>query len=742
MRVLAELGRYAEATAVLDALPGGSPRTGPWCVEHAAGLPAAALVPLLGTGRGPQAVSSHRDGLRTVVHDRTRLHLLADHLDFLRLTANGAAAVELARTHAALLRAGCTAAHRLRWLTAAAHAVAEQVAAGHGDDLVTVAWPEHPIEPMTLADFSLALHARATPLAAAFDARNGSRMRVQGLTDHTRHEAVRTALPVDLSPPGPATQQGPSPGAPARGRAPRPPITVTDVLAGPDPYATAEDALLCCTLADPVGVWEELVLRAGPREAAARAVLARVLCLAGQRDRCLAEVAIAEAMNTADGNRVAAAATKATAAACWVQVDPPRGLALAEQAADALAQLPPCPERDVALCRAHSARVAALLALEKLDEAKRWVVELHPVHPGQQVRVACQHALVLRLTGELAEAVAVLHAGARVADEHGLVALGVEVRMDLAELLEDLGDADGAVRALRRALLDLPHVPEPDPLEVPRTRMDLARVLSEAGRLVPARAELRRARAELRAFPDTVEEQATADYLLGVVLRGLGELPAALTHLAAAATAFAQVDRPDGAVLAERDRGAVLFALDREAEAAAAFDAAAEAGRMTGADWRALACQIDAAQVRGYSGMPGATTELHRLRAVLAMTAAESDVADQELAFQTARVDHALAHCALAADDVARAAELAELALAGYRAAGAVRAVAALSVDAGAWWWQAGDTGSALHYLRSALRSARELGDGALIARCSAALDSVEIGDATTRSDADTGPPY
>jgi hypothetical protein len=88
-------------------------------------------------------------------------------------------------------------------------------------------------------------------------------------------------------------------------------------------------------------------------------------------------------------------------------------------------------------------------------------------------------------------------------------------------------------------------------------------------------------------------------------------------------------------------------------------------------------------------------------------------------------VDHSLAHCALAVGDVARAAELAEWALAGYRAAGAARAVAALSVDAGSWWWQAGDTGSALNYLRGALRSARELGDGALIARCNAVLDNV-----------------
>lgn len=736
IRVLSELGCFAEATAVLDALPGGSAFTGPWCVEHAAALPAAALLPLLGAGRGSQAVNSHCDGLRTVVHDRTRLHLLADHLDFLRLSANGPAAVELVRTHTALLRAGCTAAQRLRWLTAAAHAVAEQVDAGHGDDLVTVAWPEHPTEPMTLADFSLALYARATPLAAAFDARNGDRRRVLDLTDLGRHDQLRRALPVDLSPAGPSGQprrHGPRSGVHRRRQVARPPVALADVLACADPYAEAEEALLSCTLSDPIGVWQELVLRAGAeaarpgdrREAAARAVLARVLCLAGQRDQCLAEVATAEAMNTATGNRVAVASTRATAAACWVQVEPHRGLALAEQAVADLADLPPSAERDEALCRAYSARVAALLTLEKLDEALHWVGLLNPVHAGQQVRVAAQHALVLRMRGELADAVDVLRAGARVADEHGLVALGVEIRIDMAELLEDLSDTDGAVGALSRALLDLPHVPDPDPLEVPRTRMDLARVLAEAGRLVPARAELRRARAELWSFTDTAEELATVDYLLGVVLRGLGELPSALTHLDAAAEAFGQVHRPDGAALAERDRGAVLFALDRDAEAAAAFDAAAEAGRVTGADWRALACRIDAAQVRGYAGMAGATEDLTTLRAELISAAADAGVSEKELAFQIARVDHSLAHCALAVDDVGRAAELAELALAGYRAAGAARAVAALSVDAGSWWWQAGDTGSALQYLRGALRSARELGDGALIARCNAVLDSV-----------------
>lgn len=88
-------------------------------------------------------------------------------------------------------------------------------------------------------------------------------------------------------------------------------------------------------------------------------------------------------------------------------------------------------------------------------------------------------------------------------------------------------------------------------------------------------------------------------------------------------------------------------------------------------------------------------------------------------------MDHALAYCALGRGDVTTAAELAEQALAGYRAAGADRAVAALSVDAGSWWWQAGDTGSALRYLQGALRSARAWGDAELIARCSAALRDV-----------------
>lgn len=716
VRVLTELGRYSQAAALLD-----DPPAGPWCPESEAALRAAALLPLLGAGHGARATAWHRAGLRRVTHDRTRLHLVADHLDFLRLSGNAPAGVELARTHAALLRAGATAAQRLRWLTAAATVAAEQVDAGHGDDLVTVAWPQQPTEPMTLAEFGAALRARAVPLAAAFDARNGDRRRSVALLDRRRHELARAQLPVD---PPAAAEAGQR-----RRRAGRRPVTRQEVLACPDPYAEAEEAVLSCTLVDPVGVWEELVLRAADqsraRQAAARGVLARVLCLAGDRVRCLAEAATAAAMSEVAGDRVAVAAAQATAAASWVAADPARALELAELAVAQLSALPPGVEHAAALCRARSAGVAALLAADRLDDAEHWIAQVHPAHPGQQVRVASQRAQVLRRRGRPAEAAGVLRDGTRIADEHGLVALGVEARIDLAEVLELLGDVEGVVGVLTRTLLDLPNVPEPDPLEVPRTRMDLARVLTGAGRLGPARAELERARRELPAAPHTVLDRGTVDYLLGIVLRGLRQLPAALDRFDAAVAAFGQADRPDVVALAERDRGAVLFSLGRSA-AADAFDAAARAGYRARDVWLALACRIDAAQVRGGGGLASAAAELRGLRVEL-VQAAEAGAAPgpAELAFQTARVDHALARCARAAGQIAAAAELAEQALAGYRAAGADRAVAALSVDAGSWWWQAGDTGSALRYLRGAMRSARALGDGALIARCHAALDSV-----------------
>ncbi|MGH3940160.1 MAG: hypothetical protein ACRDTG_16315 [Pseudonocardiaceae bacterium] len=724
VRILTELGRYDAAAELLDE----SPPAALCCPEDNATLLGAALLPLLGAGQGLRALAWHAEGLRGVAHDRARLHLLADHMEFLRLTGNGSAAVELARIHAALLQAGATAAQRLRWLTVAAAVAAEQVDAGHGEDLVTVAWPAQTTEPMTLADFSQELHTRAVPLATAFDTRNGDRRRVTALADRGRHDGARAVFPLDLRAGSVAVEQ-------RRRRSGRRPVTLRDVLASPDPYATAEEAVLSCTLVDPVGVWQELVLRSsgGPRrrEAGARDVLARVLALAGERERCLAETALSEAMSTAIGDRVAVAAAKATTAAAKLFVEPHEGLALAQQAVDELDSMPDSVERAAAVCRARSAGVAALLALDMLDEAERWMAEINPTHPGQQVRVASQRALVLRRRGRLPEAADVLRAGARIADEHGLVALGVEIRVDLAEVLEAIGDTDGVVGALTRTLLDLPAVPQPDPFEVPRIRMDLARVLADSGRLAPARAELERARRELRAAPDALLELATVDYLLGIVLRGLRQLPAALTYFETASEAFAGLKRPDGVALAERDRGAVLFALDRGVEAAEAFDSAAGASRAASAQWHALACGIDAAQVRGYAGTPGAIEELRELRATLPLVAASGpDPGQAELAFQLARVDHALAHCVLATGEVAAAAELAEQALAGYRAAGADRAVAALSVDAGSWWWRAGDTGSALRYLRGAMRSARALGDGPLIARCTAALH--KVGDRET----------
>ncbi|HEX2301244.1 MAG TPA: hypothetical protein VHH34_22535, partial [Pseudonocardiaceae bacterium] len=391
VRLLTELGRYTQAVDLLT----GSP-AGPWCLESEAALRAAALLPLLGAGHGARAAAWHRAGLRRVAHDRTRLHLVADHMDFLRLTGNGPAGVELARTHATLLRAGCTTAQRLRWLTAAAMVAAEQVDAGHGDDLVTVAWPERSTEPMTLAEFSAALRARAVPLAAAFDARCADRRRSVALLDRYRHERARAVLPVER--PGAAADA-----EQRRRRAGRRPVTRQDVLTCPDPYAEAEEAVLSCTLIDPVGVWEELVVRATDesraRQAAARAVLARVLCLAGDRVRCLAEAATAAAMSEVAGDRVAVAAARATAAASWVATDPRRALELAESAVAQLAALPPGVEHAAALCRARSAGVAALLASDRLDDAECWIDQIHPAHPAQQVRVASQRAQVLRRRG-------------------------------------------------------------------------------------------------------------------------------------------------------------------------------------------------------------------------------------------------------------------------------------------------------------------------------------------------------
>ncbi|MGH3979935.1 MAG: hypothetical protein ACRDRZ_13200, partial [Pseudonocardiaceae bacterium] len=398
------------------------------------------------------------------------------------------------------------------------------------------------------------------------------------------------------------------------------------------------------------------------------------------------------------------------------------------RAVDELAGLPAGVDRDAALCRARSAGVGALLVLDALDAAQQWMDGVHAEHPGQRVRVACQRAVLLRRRGRPDEAIAVLRAAERLADANGMAALAVATQVELAELLADSGDLDGAADRLARVLEALPAVPDPDPLDAPNTRMELARVQARAGRLGEAATELRRARTEAVALPEGGDMVATLDYWLGGVLRGLGLPVAAMERFEAAAAGFAAVGRPDGVASAERDRGTVLFGLRRDAEAAAAFDAAASARRTDGDEWHALACDVDAAQARGYAGLGDAGAELRGLRARLPWAAAvrAAPPEDAELLFETARVDHALARCALATGDADAAAELAEQALTGYRAAGADRAVAALSLDAGRWRWHAGDAGSARRYLHGALRASLGLGDRVLVTRCEELLESLD----------------
>lgn len=499
-RALTALGRLEEAVDVLEPVltPGSE------CDEHQGEVLAAALLPLLGAGQGERALACHRAG-HPAVADRPAL--IAEHLEFLRLTGNGRAAVELARRHAPSLLAGSTPADRVRWLTAAANAAADQVDAGHGGDLVTVAWPGRPAEPVTLEGFAAQLRQRAATLAAAFDTRNGNDHHSATLAYRDRNHRLRAVLPLR---PEPAAR--PMPGG-------RRPMSLADVLTCPDPLGQAEEGLLARTLIDPVAVCDALVLRyAGTeREAAARAVLARVLCIAGQHERCLAEAETVAAISAAAGDRGAAAAARATAAASLVERDPRRALALVAPVTDELAAMPPDVERDAALCRARSAGVGALLALDMLDDAERWLPGVHPTHPGQRLRVACQRAVLLRRRGRDAEAVEVLGGAERLADAHGLVALGVGVRTELAELLTEAGDLDGAVVALTRVIDDLPSVPDPETLDVPVARMELARVLVRAGRFDAAVCELEAARAQAAMAPDPGDTLVTVDHWLGAV---------------------------------------------------------------------------------------------------------------------------------------------------------------------------------------------------------------------------------
>ncbi len=239
-RWLHQTGRDEEAVRLAEPLLAGPPT----CSEQPQNLLTTLLVPYLRTGRLEQARDAHRRGYLLVRPNLSDLADIGDHVQFCARTGNGARAVEIVERHLPWLDRAPSPYAAMYF--AASAALALRLA---GAPEVTLHRPAHgdrPASDVPAAELATSLAQEALAVAARFDARNGTSRQsdliheildAQPLVDHLplsptarRPEQHPPSAPVASAPRRPAEAEAPPRSAEAE--APQPPAVPAS--AGPD----------------------------------------------------------------------------------------------------------------------------------------------------------------------------------------------------------------------------------------------------------------------------------------------------------------------------------------------------------------------------------------------------------------------------------------------------------------------------------------------------------------------------
>ncbi|MER6915629.1 tetratricopeptide repeat protein [Streptomyces sp. NPDC000594] len=140
------------------------------CTEEPQMTQARVLLPLVRQGRADEARSHHLTGYRRVRGSTGMQHEVGLHLEFCALTRNEGRGLEILAENRPLFAATGAPLARLGFLTGAEVLLARLVEEGHTD--TAVAGP--PGRNWTASALLAQVRAEAAPLAAAFDARNGT----------------------------------------------------------------------------------------------------------------------------------------------------------------------------------------------------------------------------------------------------------------------------------------------------------------------------------------------------------------------------------------------------------------------------------------------------------------------------------------------------------------------------------------------------------------------------------------
>jgi tetratricopeptide (TPR) repeat protein len=412
---LADRGQDKDAIAVAEPVLGGQLS----CAEQPQSILTALLLPYARLGQVEAAADAHRRAYRALRSNVSGLGRIAVHLQFLACTGNHARGLEILRRHLAWLDVAPSPADAMEFAAAASlvlrrvREVAEQSGPQPGID-VTVHRPAHgdrPAADLTIEALEATLRDDALEIAARFDARNGTKRQSEEVRSILESQPFDTPVTIDS--------------AVARRVRPAGPTTLHTVVAPPteqmvapaeatvdDLLDLADDHWHCDRIDEAVAVaaeFDERFARAEltPLQRARRADLNGLVC-ANANDMEVAEISWTSAI---DLYAAAGDDLRRQMARCRVGVLMCRtgradvGLPIAEDATGHLAVHAPkhlltAVHRRMALAYMFCGRADD--ALQSLDEASRYLD--HDRYEYSAPKLAAERAGMLAEFGRLPEA--------------------------------------------------------------------------------------------------------------------------------------------------------------------------------------------------------------------------------------------------------------------------------------------------------------------------------------------------
>jgi tetratricopeptide (TPR) repeat protein len=188
---LADRGRYAEAVALAEPVLGGRLT----CSEQPQSMLTELLIPYLRTGRLDEARYAHRRAYRAMRSNVANIMDVAAHLRFCAVTGNEARGLEILQRHLDWLDRPPSPYAAMEFAASGGLVLRRLVAAGHGHLIVH----GRSAGDVPVAELAETLAGTAVDLAARFDARNGGRYQGGRVTGLLAEQPIVERLPLSAT---------------------------------------------------------------------------------------------------------------------------------------------------------------------------------------------------------------------------------------------------------------------------------------------------------------------------------------------------------------------------------------------------------------------------------------------------------------------------------------------------------------------------------------------------------------